>query len=58
LIKDKSTGNSIISPETTTPRAPINVIEFERDWGIQRSDEDLYHYIKVKQLKIKIKINH
>jgi RecJ-like exonuclease len=23
------------------------VIEFERDWGIQRSDEDLYHYIKV-----------
>jgi len=27
------------------------MIEFERDWGrAQQSDEDLYHYIKVKQL--------
>ena len=32
-------------------KAPQSMIEFERDWGrAQQSDEDLYHYIKVKQL--------
>ncbi|CAB4406793.1 unnamed protein product [Rhizophagus irregularis] len=39
--------NPIVLSEKPAPKAPINVIEFERDWGIQRSDEDLYHYIKV-----------
>jgi hypothetical protein len=56
-MKDKPIKSPIISSEKPTFKAPINVIEFERDWRIQRSDEDFYHYIKVKQNNVKIIIN-
>ncbi|RIA98520.1 hypothetical protein C1645_95935 [Glomus cerebriforme] len=50
VYKNKPIENPIIPPKKTTPKkfgVPQSVIEFERDWRIQQSDEDLYHYIKI-----------